>query len=120
MATSSKKRKPRRTEKQARKQYGDDYVDDINAIVDDIFERAYRQKFTFVKLAEHSGVSYGTIQRLADRLTWCPHYRTVAALARAVGGRVRYVEGPRVRLKLTWDTDPKPFRVRRAEKKLAA
>lgn len=63
-----------------------EYFASLHKIIDDIFqEAADTYEYTWSQLASHADLAYGTVERLGERITKYPHFRTVYKLAQAVG-----------------------------------
>lgn len=99
---NSAKNKKRRTDAQWARLVGKKYLDELNLIVDDLFERAYRKKWNWAQLAAKSGLAIQTVRRLGHGETRLPQYRTLVMLADALGGQLIFKTGNRVTLKITW------------------
>lgn len=82
----------------------DGYETDLNRIVDEVFDEAYRRDWTWTDLARFAGVSHYTVWRLGERKTKAPSYVTVWKLAKAVQFRVTF---ERLRPSVTKDRQPK-------------
>lgn len=64
------------------------YYQQLDKILDKLFSIAVHEEFSWVDLANSSGLSYQTIVRLGERITKRPQYRTVLLLAKTVGRTV--------------------------------
>lgn len=63
-----------------------EYFAALHQIVDDVFDRAAKvYEYTWSKLAANADLTYGTVERLGDRITLFPRFQTVYKLCRAVG-----------------------------------
>ena len=62
------------------------YLKQLHSIVDDIFNTAtHNLDWTWTRLANEAHVSVVTVFNLGERITKFPRFRTVLALAQAVG-----------------------------------
>ena len=85
-----------------RKKLGDMYIKELDRLVDDLFQRAYNDGFTWADLARASGVSYSTVKKLGTRETRIPQYRSLLLIARALGGTVQFSEKKGRKMRVTW------------------
>lgn len=74
-------------------QLNEDYIEALDAIIDDLFSAAtYNCDWTWNQFAVKSGLAYSTICRLGERKTRLPQLRTICRMATAVGMDVRVIK----------------------------
>lgn len=104
-------KKKRRTKNEWAKKLGRDYLDDLERIVDDLFERAYRKRWSWSRFAAEAGLAYTTVCNLGDGITQLPQYRTLSLLAEALDGHLYFKGGEKkVTLEISWKTNKKEAR----------
>jgi len=87
------------------------YLPSIKELVDVLYQEAFDRHWTWSEFARQSGLSYGTVVKLGTYETKYPQYRTVQLLAIALGGKVTFQQGTKVRKRnITWT--PKVFKGR--------
>lgn len=60
------------------------YFDELDRILDELFEVAVDRGWTWAHLASEAGLAYQTVVNLGERWTKRPQFRTVLLIARAV------------------------------------
>lgn len=60
------------------------YERDLERIVDEIFNEAFRRDWTWADLARFAGLNHHTVWRLGERMTKVPQFLTFWKLCRAV------------------------------------
>jgi pyruvate-formate lyase len=98
------------------------YFRSLNALVDRLFQEAFRQKVSFSDMARNSELSEQTIRRLAGRVTKWPQLRTVELLAHSLGTRLAFKAGVKHEaMKKTWTIKmfAKPIPKKKPKKKAA-
>jgi hypothetical protein len=60
------------------------YFDELDRILDELFEIATDKGWSWTNLASEAGLAYQTVINLGERWTKRPQFRTVLLLARAV------------------------------------
>jgi predicted transcriptional regulator len=100
MATK-RKQKTKRT--RFRREEGT-YVQHLDRLIDDLFQRACDRGMTWSEFAREAGVEYSTVKKLGMRQTGYPQYRSLHRLAQSVGGRLHFSEGMKTagRIRVTW------------------
>jgi hypothetical protein len=61
------------------------YFQQLDKVLDKLFQIAVHDKLSWSDLANASGMAYSTIVNLGERITKRPQYRTVLLLAKTVG-----------------------------------
>ncbi len=79
------------------------YFKSLDALIDRLFEEAFRRKLSRADIARQAGLSETTVRKLIERKTILPQLRTVELLAYAVGGRLDYHKGQEhAKIKTSW------------------
>lgn len=68
------------------------YFDELDRILDDLFEIAVNKGMSWRDLASQSGLCYQTVINLGERWTRRPQYRTVAMIACVLGYQIEVAE----------------------------
>lgn len=80
------------------KRISKDYVETVNYIVDEIFNRAIAKGWSHRRLSQESNVSVSCIDRLGKQRTILPFFNTLYLLAGAVGYELVLTKG-KIKLK---------------------
>lgn len=64
------------------------YFDELDRILDDLFEVATDKGWSWTQLASEAGLAYQTVVNLGERWTKRPQFRTVLLIARAVDHQI--------------------------------
>jgi len=71
-----------------------DFDNELDEIVDFLFDAAVDLcDYSWYDIAQNSGLSYTTVQRLGDRITRQPRFSTIWKIARCVGYSFSYSSG---------------------------
>jgi lambda repressor-like predicted transcriptional regulator len=70
----------------AQKRFNDEryYYEELDRILDELFEVAEQRGWSWTQLASEAGLAYQTVVNLGERWTNRPQFRTVLLVARAV------------------------------------
>jgi len=79
------------------------YFRSLNAVIDRLFQEAFKQRLNWYEMGKLSGLSNETVRRLGRRETQRPQFRTIELLANALGGKLEFeATTKRVKIKRSW------------------
>lgn len=98
-----------------------EYFQSLDQLINKLFEEAAAKKWEWKDLARKAGISESTVNNLGDRKTNYPEYRTVALLAKALGGSIVFNNKPIASsvVKIRWEKPKKKTKSKAARKKAA-